>query len=665
MRIRLNELTPERREKVYPIATGCRSARSAVRPWIGDLVKRSVHRKPVCNPILFPNPAILIALAFLLFRPASASADDGWIPASGGNWSDAANWTTGVPVAGALVDVYGTDGVSRTVIYDFTGPITPLGGLYLGLTGGGVDSENTLEIDANTLTMGSAASEYIGQSGSGAIVQTGGTNDLSALGTQLYVGGGSQGSYSLSGTGKLNGSYEFVGTANCTGTFTQTAGTNSVSGYLFIAYASGSAGSYSLSDTGSLVCTGPEAVGEGGSGIFYQYGGSNSTSELDLGSGTGGSATYDLNAGATLAVSGNENVGYVSPGTFNQYGGTHTITNSLNIGGSGSGTQGDFNLDGGTLIAASVNVGSSMSSGVLGMGNATLTISGTLYIAATGGSYIFQAGGSLTATSTLDAGSLEVAAGLDRLGGLSGTGTTDVGNASGASASLTVEGLNQGTVTINSTGLLKIDGGSSNSVNSLTIDGSGILDLTNRHLFINYGSTDPIATIRGYLASGYASGAWTGVGIDSSAAAANSHYALGYADSADPGNPAALAPGQIEIKYTLYGDLNLDGVVNGDDFGILAANFGKTVTGGWDVGDLNGDGVVNGDDFGLLAANFGKTASGAAIALPASEWAALDAFAAAHGLLADVPEPASASVLLFSAFVGMSRRRRCVVIATC
>jgi autotransporter-associated beta strand protein len=196
------------------------------------------------------------------------------------------------------------------------------------------------------------------------------------------------------------------------------------------------------------------------------------------------------------------------------------------------------------------------------------------------------------------------------------------------------------------------------TLSSLTINGSGFLDLQNNHLLINYGSTDPIATIRAYLKSGYQSGAWRGPGIDSYAIGFyGPGYSIGYADSADPNNPAGLVSDQIEIKYTLAGDLNLDGEVNGTDFSILAANFGKNVI-GWDQGDINYDGVVNGADFALLASNFGKTASGADIALPASDWAALDSFAAAHGLLVDVPEPASATLLLLSSSGCLARRRR-------
>jgi hypothetical protein len=160
------------------------------------------------------------------------------------------------------------------------------------------------------------------------------------------------------------------------------------------------------------------------------------------------------------------------------------------------------------------------------------------------------------------------------------------------------------------------------------------------------------------LASGFNGGAWNGNGIVSSAAAANSvSYGLGYADSADAGNPAGLASGTIEIKYTLLGDANLDGVVNGIDFGILAANFNKGVT-GWDQGDFNYDGVVNGIDFGELAANFNKGASGADVGLPAYDDPAILAFAQANGLLAEVPEPATLGLIGIAAPGLLARRRK-------
>jgi autotransporter-associated beta strand protein len=149
------------------------------------------------------------------------------------------------------------------------------------------------------------------------------------------------------------------------------------------------------------------------------------------------------------------------------------------------------------------------------------------------------------------------------------------------------------------------------TISSLSITGNGTFDVNNNHVIINYGSgADPIASIAALLATGYAGGAWDGPGgIVSTAAQANPGYGLGYADAADPGNPAGLSSGEIEIKYTLLGDANLDGVVNAIDFGILAANFNKGVT-GWDKGDFNYDNVVSAVDFGELAANFNKGASG-------------------------------------------------------
>jgi hypothetical protein len=194
-------------------------------------------------------------------------------------------------------------------------------------------------------------------------------------------------------------------------------------------------------------------------------------------------------------------------------------------------------------------------------------------------------------------------------------------------------------------------------VQSLTVYTASTLDITNNQLTIDYGASDPIATIVGYLQTGYNNGHWNGTGIISSTAQApvgGHNYGVGYADGSDH-VVAGLSSGQIEIRYTLLGDANLDGVVNGSDFSILASDFGMGDT-RWDQGDFNYGTSVNGTDFTDLAANFGQGIAG--ITVSASDIAALDAFAAANGLTADLPEPACGALLVATAMAIASRRSR-------
>jgi autotransporter-associated beta strand protein len=210
------------------------------------------------------------------------------------------------------------------------------------------------------------------------------------------------------------------------------------------------------------------------------------------------------------------------------------------------------------------------------------------------------------------------------------------------------------------------------SVTSLSIAPSALLDLTNDHMYIDYApgtQATADATIRGYLISGRNGGAWNGttgiITTGSTGAGIDSGYGIGYADGADgvvqvtPANPSGLSTGQIEIKYTLLGDATLDGVVSGDDFTILGTHLGPgTSNATWDEGDFNYDGLVNGDDFTLLVKNLGKSDTSAAVVqLPAADYDAIDAFAAANGFMADVPEPATSGLAFVAAF-GLLRRRR-------
>ena len=275
------------------------------------------------------------------------------------------------------------------------------------------------------------------------------------------------------------------------------------------------------------------------------------------------------------------------------------------------------------------------------------------------GTLAVATGGTLTTAATTVGGTLAVTGGTLNAGAtsLSGVFSQSAGTATFAG----VNGAGSIAITGGTTSLAVGSGGS--SVGALTISGTGAFGFVNNHLYINYASgSDPISAIIGYIKSGYNGGGWNGPGIMSSAAQMKVNglaYGVGFADSADLNNPASLAAtGQIELKYTLLGDANLDGIVNAADFTILAANFNQPVT-SWDQGDFNYDGLVNAADFTDLAANFNQSASNAAVS--AGDVAALDAFATANGLslpTSSVPEPASMGLLTLGAIGIFARCRR-------
>jgi autotransporter-associated beta strand protein len=268
-------------------------------------------------------------------------------------------------------------------------------------------------------------------------------------------------------------------------------------------------------------------------------------------------------------------------------------------------------------------------------------------------------------------------------GNISGAGGLNINSGSGAGGTLTLTGdntYNGGTAVSGATLLLaaasafpnntslKLTSGNADlaknigpvTLSSLTIIGNSTFDISNNHIFINYDSgSDPIATIAGYLNSGFNGGSWNGPGIISTAAQTPTNgfrYGIGWADGAD-GVVSGLSSGQIELKYTLLGDANLDGVVNGSDFSILAANFGLGET-NWDQGNFLFTPTIDGSDFSALAANFGQGDSGADASVSSADIAALDAFAAANGLLADVPEPQPMLLAIAAGAGVLSSRRR-------
>src|SRR5262249_51229301 len=148
--------------------------------------------------------------------------------------------------------------------------------------------------------------------------------------------------------------------------------------------------------------------------------------------------------------------------------------------------------------------------------------------------------------------------------------------------------------------------GSTSKVKTLTIAGTtdawtATLDLNNQAMVVDYTGASPLATIANQIKSAYANGTWTNPGITSAAAAAvavdgsNPHKTgLGFAESGTAftsfvGQPVDSTA--VLVRYTLYGDANLDGSVDTVDFNLLAASFSQTGK-FWFNGDFNYDTTV-------------------------------------------------------------------------
>jgi hypothetical protein len=179
----------------------------------------------------------------------------------------------------------------------------------------------------------------------------------------------------------------------------------------------------------------------------------------------------------------------------------------------------------------------------------------------------------------------------------------------------------------------------------------GRIDLTTNAMTVEYAASpedSPLLSVKAQVVAAYNAGAWDGPGITTSAGNA-SQFGLGY------GEASALTPvptifGSVDattvlVRYTRYGDANLDAAVNLLDFNSLAANFGQSNR-VWTDGDFNYDSIVSLLDFNLLAADFGLSAS--AGGPTPQDWAAL---------AAAVPEPGA---VVLAALLGgtMIRRRR-------
>jgi len=222
----------------------------------------------------------------------------------------------------------------------------------------------------------------------------------------------------------------------------------------------------------------------------------------------------------------------------------------------------------------------------------------------------------------------------------------------GGSLTLSASAVNANRQVFNASAGLSIAG----STNAWT----GKLDLANNDLDLPGAS---LVTITNQIKQGYNNGAWNGSGgiLSSSAAANTAHLtALGVIQNNQSGmalytasNPFdTLTPAATDIlvKYTYYGDTNLDGKVDGSDYSRIDNGYLLHLT-GWFNGDFNYDGVVNGSDYTLIDNAFNT--QGAVISSLIA-----DPSAVVTSQIAPVPEPDVLGFVAVAAFPLLLSRRQ-------
>ncbi|MBE3070952.1 MAG: PEP-CTERM sorting domain-containing protein [Planctomycetes bacterium] len=181
------------------------------------------------------------------------------------------------------------------------------------------------------------------------------------------------------------------------------------------------------------------------------------------------------------------------------------------------------------------------------------------------------------------------------------------------------------------------------------------LDVGSGALVVDYAPAEasPLPDVRGWLASGLnaaGGGYWDGDGIRSDLAAADTDglTAVGVLDNTDPkvGGKTVFAGEAVDatavlVRYTWWGDANLDGVVDANDYDVIDKNylFPPAVMGWW-VGDFNYDGAIDANDYDRIDKAY--LFQGAPLAAPSP---------------APAPEPATLALLALGTAGAMLRRQ--------
>jgi autotransporter-associated beta strand protein len=594
----------------------------------------------------------------------------------------------------------GPDNVTLTAANTFTGYTAVAGGtLVLGNSLAIQNSTLNYNNQGGTISFGSlTAATFGGLTGSQNLALANTTTAAVALtfqgtATSIYTGflNGS-GSVIKTGAGSVTLGSGTLGGANYSGSTTVNQGTLVIGGY-------------SNLSGGTVDVTGYSGVG---SLIVQDNAIINSTSALLLDSddAIAGGTTQNANPGATTMLVKN-NAG-VSVASFSFGNVSRVASSSLTIQDNASMTvNGTFDVEN--------SEGSTASTNQVYLNGGTLAVTNFTYGAYSNGTNQLAAinfnGGVLKALASdstalfvpaISQLTLDVDAGgaIVNTNGFNdtialplvhGTGTTDGGVIKTGSGILTLSGsdtykgvtnvsagvlvlsqtasLPSGSVVSVSPGAALVD--TQNAVltraGSLNINGSLIIQ-----------NSPSLQSVTQAAASGYTGGTWSGTGagvIGSSLAAADTSFLHAVAVIQNDNGAgtqlyttfegySSLNDSDVLVKYTWYGDTDLNGEVDGTDYSRIDYAYAQNLANpntpltGWFNGDFNYDGVIDGSDYTLMDNAFNQ--QGAAISAQIGSPTAQIATAQIGGGSA-VPEPASLGLLGIGAvgLLGRRNRRRC------
>ncbi|OAM90465.1 autotransporter outer membrane beta-barrel domain-containing protein [Termitidicoccus mucosus] len=445
--------------------------------------------------------SLVVALATLMTAHMAFSADIYWQNTGSGDWSQAGNWTPGIP---SNTDTIYIGGSGTAALSSGSTAITAL---YVGGTVGGETGE--LLINGGTLT--GSQPFYIGykNNAQGSVTVSDGLlhlqgastagnlsvgRDYGGVGILTITGGtvanfqghiahnnlGASGTVSVSGGLWNNANNLYVG-SNGKGVLIITGGTVFNAGVGFIGNAAGSEGSVMVSDSGYWQNNNELRVGFAGTGTLTVTGGTVTNPNAIVGAHASGRGSAVVSGSGLWATTGTLSIGAIGGGILTiQEGGIVRVANSVvMIGGATAPATGTLALKGGVLEAQGIARTAGAASG-----NATLILNGGTVRALQGtGSYFNLPGTTLTLDGTgLAAGAPALTIdtnGFDLTVSNTFTGDGAFGKTGGGKVILegdnhaTTGGLNlnEGVVQISST--LNLFGGALNGSGTLVIDNAG------------------------------------------------------------------------------------------------------------------------------------------------------------------------------------------------